>query len=173
MNEQIDGVSALTLVLIASVGMDQVVTLTLGLVSRLDRWASKKLEKWREHLPDPALLTGIRQQKALKAQNVGYKVIAFVGGVSLAGFGQLQMLEALWPEYGGMLEGIQGIEGSSNLVDSLITGLVFMVGAEKAGAILKVVGVDVDAEKPVEISGTLLLDADAQATVEAEAPAKD
>ena len=163
---KVDGISAITLILIASIGTDQITRFVLSLLARF--------QAFEKRFPDPeTMLPGPERLKAAKDCKVAYRIIAgLVGGVGIAGLGGFHLLEALGPDYAALISAYQelgkdttilGLQGdtSRHLLDILVTGLVFMVGAEKSSQLLQMVGVDLKSDSPVEITGTLMLDPDA------------
>jgi hypothetical protein len=135
---RIDGVSALAAILIASFAIDRVTTGILALLS----W----LRGRRRHEPDvPGATTA-------GGQRMPYFVIAGVlGAVVLGGFGDVRVLAAL------------GFVSVNPYLDALITGLVLMVGADRASDLLQRfdvpgAGGSKKPAAPIEVTGKLVLE---------------
>ena len=140
---RLDGVSALALILIASFGIDRIVTGFLFLLSFV--------KPWTRLFPDPALLDeGPEHVAAVKKQKLLYFTLAGVlGGVVLAYFGEVRIFRAL------------GFTETNTLLDAVMTGLIMMAGADRVAQFLRMGGVSgggVAESRPVEITGRLILE---------------
>ncbi len=126
--KQLDGVSAVALILIASFAIDRIVTALLF------------------------LLSFVRLVPEAAADERKYKLIYFglaglLGTVVLAHYGQVRVLTAL---------GIR-IEP---LIDTILTGIVLVGGADRIAELLKPPGAESQKEEsqPIEITGKLILE---------------
>ena len=136
---RIDGVSAIAAILIASFAIDRVTTGTLALVSWLRRRRRRALD-----VPSATAADG--------NQRAAYFFIAGVlGAVVLGGFGDVRVLAAL------------GFVSVNPYLDALITGLVLMVGADRASDLLQRfdvpgAGGSKKPAAPIEVTGKLVLE---------------
>ena len=133
---RIDGVSAIAAILIASFAIDRVTTGILALYGWLRR---------RGRTRDAPLA-------ADSGQRVPYFIVAGVlGAVVLGGFGDVRVLAAL------------GFVSVNPYLDALITGLVLMVGADRASDLLQRfdvpgAGGSKKPAAPIEVTGKLVLE---------------
>lgn len=155
-NLTIDGVSALAVLVIASFAIDRVVTGLLFVLLFIGHWV--------RILPDPELIEDeelpkpgakVRRIKAERTQKLLYYVLAgLLGGVVLAWFGNVRIFEAL------------GFKAINPILDSVMTGLILIAGADRVAALLRLPGAGV-AERPepraVKITGELVLKDEASA----------
>jgi hypothetical protein len=137
---RIDGVTAVAAVLIASFAIDRIVRGWLFLLSFWGAWSRFA------PAPDDPLAT----HAGLKRQRLAYFVFAgALGVVALAWYGRIRLLAAL------------GFPGVDATLDTLVTGLLLVGGAERTGELLKGLGGGGDAAAgappPIEITGTLVL----------------
>ena len=135
---RIDGVSAIAAILIASFAIDRVTTGILALFS----WVRRRLRGTRD-VPDLLATDGGRRAP--------YFVVAgLLGAVVLGGFGDVRVLAAL------------GFVSVNPYLDALITGLVLMVGADRASDLLQRFDVPGGGSKkpaaPIEVTGKLVLE---------------
>ncbi|HLG14015.1 MAG TPA: hypothetical protein VJH03_05715 [Blastocatellia bacterium] len=138
---KIDGVTALALVVIASFAIDRIVTAILFLGS------------FAGIVPDPDLReSGPERVRAAKAYKLIYFILAGgLGVVVLAYFGNVRILRAM------------GIQEATPLVDTLVTGLLLMGGAERLSQFIQSPGgssEEKSAARPIEVTGTLKLEDD-------------
>lgn len=151
---KIDGVSAVALILIASFGVDRIVTGLLFLLS----WFSKA---WNGFLPDPTTLEDRGERvMAEKKQKLVYFIFAGVlGGLVLAFLGEIRIFRAM------------GFEKTNYILDSIMTGLILMAGSDRVAEILKLTGAP-GAERPksppIEVTGRLILEGEAPRKVRGE-----
>jgi TctA family transporter len=125
--KQLDGISAIALILVGSFAIDRIVTALLFLLSFV-RLA-----------PD-------RAADERKYKLMYYCLAGVLGIVVLAYYGQVRVLTAL---------GIQ-IEP---LIDTLLTGIVLVGGADRIAEFLKAPGAAPKQEaQPIEITGKLILE---------------
>ena len=135
---QIDGISALVLILIASFAIDRI---TSGLVF---------LFAFLKVFPDPRTVDhGPPRVRAERRQQLLYFVLAAILGIAvIAGYGKVRMFAAL------------GFDGLPNWLDSLVTGLILVAGADRIAGLLKMSGAQGAASdaQPIEITGRLVLE---------------
>ncbi len=139
-----DGVTAIAMMLIASFAIDRVVVGLLFLLSFLP--------SWQRVFPEPTLLADpAARARAERKRKLIYFVFAGVlAGLFLAGYGQDRILKAA------------GFSINPTL-DSILTGLILMGGADRMTELLKMIGVQ-NAEKPaaparpIEITGRVILE---------------
>lgn len=156
---RIDGISAIAVVLIASFAIDRIVRGLLFLLSFWRRWNAVF------HDPDDPAST--------HAGRKNYRLMYFVlagalGLVALGWYGKVRILTAL------------GFQGVDPILDTVITGLLLVGGAERTGAVLKGLGAGGDLSpatssappQPIEITGTLVLD-DSARKMEARVSSRD
>jgi hypothetical protein len=141
---RIDGVSAIAAILIASFAIDRVTTVVLSLCTFLRRRRSK-LPGWTRAASD------LLAEDATEDRWPYYVIAGLLGAVVLGWFGQVRVLAAL------------GFVSVNPILDALITGLVLMVGADRASDLLKKLDVPGgDAIKksapPIEVTGRLVLE---------------
>jgi hypothetical protein len=136
---RIDGVSAIAAILIASFAIDRVTTGILAFYS----WIRRRVRRTRD-APDPFAADGGRRAP--------YFVVAgLLGAVVLGGFGDVRVLAAL------------GFVSVNPYLDALITGLVLMVGADRASDLLQRfdvpgAGGSKKPAAPIEVTGKLVLE---------------
>jgi hypothetical protein len=142
---RIDGISAIAAILIASFAIDRVTSGLLAFAAYLRRRKPSVLRAGTREAFD-ALVEDERDSR------VPYFVIAGVlGAVVLGWFGQVRVLGAL------------GFLAVNPYLDALITGLVLMIGADRASDLLKRLDVPMgDSMKkssaPIEVTGKLVLE---------------
>jgi hypothetical protein len=135
---RIDGVSAIAAILIASFAIDRVTTFLLFLAS----WVRRGGRRTR----------GSDLVADAGRQRMPYYIVAGVlGAVVLGGFGDVRVLGAL------------GFVSVNPYLDALITGLVLMVGADRASDLLQKFDVPGAAASkkpaaPIEVTGRLVLE---------------
>jgi hypothetical protein len=135
---RIDGVTAITMVLIASFAIDRIVTAVLFLLSFVGA------------APDPASAAdAAARASAERKYKLLYFTLAGALGVLVLGFyGQMRILSAL------------GLP-TNPVLDTVLTGIVLMGGADRIAAFLKVPGAaeaEQPAAQPIQITGTLKLE---------------
>ncbi len=146
MNEltKTDGVTAIAMILIASFAIDRIVVGLLFLFGFLPGW--------KRAFPEPALLAdpGARAGAERKRKLIYFVFAGVLAGLFLAGYGQDRILKAAGFSINPIL-------------DTIMTGLILMGGADRMTELLKMVGVQ-NAEKleaparPIEITGRLILE---------------
>ena len=134
-----DGVTALVLVLIASFAIDRIVTAVLFLAS------------FAGIVSDPASREpGTDNERASKVYKLVYFVLAGVlGVVVLAYFGNVRILQAI------------GLQNVNPLVDTIVTGLLLMGGAERLSGFIQTPGgegAEKPEPKPIQITGKLTIE---------------
>lgn len=143
---KIDGVSAIALILIASFGIDRIVTGLLFLLSFI--------KPWTRFVPDPTMIQDtLERAKAEKTNTLIYFVLAgILGVVVLAFFGEVRIFRAM------------GFDKTNYILDSIMTGLILMAGADRVAGLLKLSGtpgVEKSTSRPIEITGKLILEGEA------------
>jgi hypothetical protein len=140
---RLDGVTAVAVVLIASFAIDRIASGVLFLLSFWRRWSRVV------HDPsDPGATHAGRKNHRLAY----FVVAALLGLVALGWYGGVRLLAAL------------GFGGVDPVLDTIVTGLLLVGGAERTGALLKDVGgggiaaSPATPPQPIEITGTLVLD---------------
>ena len=137
---QIDGISALVLVLIASFAIDRI---TSGLIF---------LFGFFRFLPDPQTVEeGPARVRAQRRQKLVYFGLAGMLGIALiAWYGGVMLFRAL------------GFGGVPGWLDAIVTGLILVAGADRLAGILKMTGVPgsgaASEARPIQITGKLVLD---------------
>jgi hypothetical protein len=139
---RIDGVSAVALILIASFAIDRMVR---GLLFVLAFW-----RPWAASFPDPDEPTTTPALK--KRGRIAYLGFAVVlSTIVLAWYGGVRVFSAM------------GFIGIPTLLDTVVTGLILVGGAERTDAILKSLSGGGGSEAaaapatPLQITGTLVL----------------
>ena len=141
---KIDGVSAIAVILIASFGIDRIVMGLLFILSFM--------KPWDRVLPDPLTVQDtVERAKAEKKQKLLYFVCAGVlGGLVLAFFGEVRIVRAL------------GFDKINYVLDSIMTGLILMAGADRVAETLKMMpgatSIEKSGSRPIEITGRLILE---------------
>ncbi len=143
---KVDGVSAIALILIASFGIDRIVTGLLFLLSFIKHWTP--------FVPDPTTIQDtLELAKAEKTNTLIYFVLAgILGVVVLAFFGEVRIFRAM------------GFDKTNYILDSIMTGLILMAGADRVAGLLKLSGtpgVEKSTSRPIEITGKLILEGEA------------
>jgi hypothetical protein len=138
---KIDGVSAIALVLIASFAIDRIVRGLLFVLGFFPFWAAR--------FSDPDDPEASPRQKRF-GRLAYFAVAAVLSTVILAGYGGVRIFSAM------------GFNGIDPLLDTLVTGLILVGGAERTEAILKSIGgggaeAGAASSTPLQISGTLIL----------------
>jgi hypothetical protein len=136
---KLDGVSAVALVLIASFAIDRIVRGLLFLLS------------FANAVPDPTLAEDETSRRAAeKKYRLMYFLFAGIIGIFvLAYYGNVRILAAL------------GVQAHA-VLDTVLTGIVLMGGAERLASFLKLAGEKPEVEKqepqPIQITGRLTLE---------------
>ena len=140
---KLDGISIIALILIGSFAIDRIVRGLLFVLSYWKRWAS-----WVPDPNDPATPTAQRKHHQLAY----FCFAACLGVVALGWYGGVRVFSAL------------GFFGVDPILDTLITGLILVGGADRTEAILGALGAG-GAEAagsrdsaPIQITGTLVID---------------
>ncbi len=141
---RIDGVSAIAAILIASFAIDRVTSVVLSLFSFLRRRRSR-LPGWTRAASD------LLAEQTTEDRWPYYVIAGLLGAVVLGWFGQVRVLAAL------------GFVSVNPILDALITGLVLMVGADRASDLLKKLDVPggeaiKKSAPPIEVTGRLVLE---------------
>ncbi len=141
---KIDGISAIAVILIASFAIDRIVAGVLFLLSFV--------KGWRRIFPDPALLEdAVARARAEKKRKLVYSGLAGVLALLVvAWYGQVRILKAT------------GF-ATAPVLDTLLTGLILMAGADRMTGLLKTLGTPAiekpePAARPIEITGKLILE---------------
>jgi len=142
----IDGVSAIALILIASFGIDRILT---GLFFLLDF-----IKPWTRLFPNPEEVEEKALQiRAERKRKLLYFVLAgILGGVVLAYFGEVRIFRAL------------GFNQTNAILDSVMTGLILIAGADRVAELLKLHGMPgakgepKSTSQPIEVTGRLILE---------------
>ncbi len=144
-NLQIDGVSAIAVILIASFGIDRIVTGLLFLLSFI--------KPWDRVFPHPSKThDSMERTKVERKHKLVYFVIAgILGVVVLAFIGEVRIFYAL------------GFTNTNYILDSIMTGLILMAGSDRVAVILKLMpdgasGAKTTESRPIEITGRLILE---------------
>ena len=142
---QLDGVSALAVLVIGSFAIDRIVS---GLMFLLEF-----IPFGRRFVPE---VVGIsddveRSRAERKRKLTYYGMAAIFGGVVLAYFGEVRIFRGL------------GFVNTNGILDSVMTGLILVAGADKIQAFAKLGGgavpaVTAPAPEPIEITGRLILE---------------
>ena len=139
-----DGVTAIAMILIASFAIDRIVVGLLFLFSFLP--------SWQRVFPEPTLLAdpGARARAERKRKLIYFVFVGVLAGLFLVGYGQDRILKAAGFSINPIL-------------DTILTGLILMGGADRMTELLKMIGVQT-AEKPeaparpIEITGRVTLE---------------
>lgn len=135
---QIDGISALVLILIASFAIDRITSALVFLFAFLRVFRDPRTVE-----EGPPRVRAERRQKLL------YFILAGILGIGvIAGYGEVRIFEAL------------SFDGLPDWMDSLVTGLILVAGADRIAGLLKMTGAQgaaTDAQ-PIEITGRLVLE---------------
>lgn len=146
-----DGVSAIALIVIVSFTIERIVT---GLLFGLSF-----LGPWRRAFPDPATFAdqAWRTEAERKEKIVRFVFASLLGIGMLAWYGDVRLLKAM-------------LNRDINwFLDTLVTGLALVAGADRVGAILKMPGapgVERRSPEPIEITGKLILEDRAERKME-------
>ncbi len=146
MNEatKADGVTAIAMILIASFAIDRIVVGLLFLFSFIPRWSRAFPEP--SSFADPEARAGAERKRKL----IYFVFAGVLAGLFLAGYGQDRILKAAGFSINPIL-------------DTILTGLILMGGADRMTEFLKMIGVQ-NAEKPeapphpIEITGRVILE---------------
>jgi hypothetical protein len=138
---QIDGISAIAVILIGSFAIDRIVT---GLMFLL---AFSHL--WTQRFPDPATSVEKDRPDAERRNKLAYFCFSGLLAILLCFYGNLRIFRAAgFPDVPGWL-------------DALITGLVLMGGADRVAGFLSLgseASEHKSAQQPIQISGKITLD---------------
>ncbi|MGH7768670.1 MAG: hypothetical protein ACREQP_14555 [Candidatus Binatia bacterium] len=139
---KIDGISAIAVILIASFGIDRIVTGMLFLASFCPPWTRL--------FPDPELIQekAGRAAAAKKAKLI-YFLMAGVLAFFVAWLGEVRIFRAM------------GFTQTNAILDALMTGLILIAGADRIAEALKFPGFwsgEKSSAKPLEITGRLILE---------------
>ena len=142
---QIDGISAIAIIVIASFAIDRIVTGLLFLLSMI--------KPWTRLFPDPGTITDtVAQHIAIKKHKLLYFVLSgFLAIVVLAGYGGIRIFTAL---------GFKGEDPYFWILDTIVTGLVLVAGADRIAGFMKLAGgsgPEPSSAQPIEITGKLVL----------------
>ncbi|HXI99987.1 MAG TPA: hypothetical protein VNH44_02115 [Micropepsaceae bacterium] len=139
---KIDGISAIAIILIASFAIDRIVT---GLLFILGFF-----KPWVRYFPDPATLETEAKAAAERKQKLAYFGLSgLLGIVLLSGYGKLRIFS------------VSGFPDVPAWLDTVITGLILVGGADRVAAFLNVggpFGASKPAHQPIEISGKITLE---------------
>jgi hypothetical protein len=138
-----DGITALSVLAIASFAVDRFVTGMLFLLSFIPFWSRM--------FPDPAKPENAERRADYEKRNkLVYGILAAAVGIFvLASWGNVRFLEAM------------GFK-TSPLIDKVITGLLLLGGAERLSGVVKLPGEKKDdkgpAPAPIQVTGSLVLE---------------
>jgi hypothetical protein len=140
---KIDGISAIAVIMIASFAIDRIVTGMLFLLSFL--------KPWRHAFPDPGTIQDVLERaRAEKKQKLIYFIFAGILGILvLAYYGKVRIFAVI------------GFPQIDWILDTIATGLILVAGADRIAAILNMAsgsGVERSAQRPIEITGKLILE---------------
>ncbi len=140
---QIDGVSAIAIILIASFAIDRIVNGLLFLLSLF--------KPWRKWFPDPnTIMEPGERANAKRKQTVLYFILAgILGIVVLAWYGEIRIFKAVLGR------------DINPILDTIVTGLTLVAGADRIAEIMKLPGApgkEKPSSRPVEITGKLVLE---------------
>jgi hypothetical protein len=137
---QIDGISAIAIILIASFAIDRIVTGLLFLLSFLHPWAQR--------FPEPVTRDGAERIDAERKQKLVYFAFAGVLAVFLGWYGNLRIFHASGFDVPGW-------------IDAIVTGLLLMGGADRVAALLNIGGgggESKSSQQPIQITGKITLE---------------
>jgi hypothetical protein len=138
---KMDGVTLLAIIVIGSFAIERITNGVLFFLA-LFKW-------WRRVSPDPtSLIDPTARAAAERRHTLIYFVLAFALGLVLTSFGNLRVLNAV------------GLE-TKWFFDVFLTALILVGGADRVAELLKVPGArggGKPAERPIQISGTLVLE---------------
>lgn len=140
---KIDGISAMAVIVIASFAIDRIVTALLFLLSFI--------KPWTRTFPDPTTIEDVAERVgAEKKQKLIYFGFAGVLGMGvLAGVGGITIFK------------VSGFPNINWILDTVVTGLILVAGADRIAAVLNMPGapgVERSAPRPIEITGKLILE---------------
>jgi hypothetical protein len=139
---KIDGISAIAIILIASFAIDRIVTGSLFLLSFV--------KYWTKYFPDPATLQPDARLAAERMLKLAYFGLSgFLGIALLSGYGKLRIFS------------VSGFPDVPVWLDTVVTGLVLVGGADRMAALLNAggpFGEHKTSHQPIEISGKITLE---------------
>lgn len=136
---RIDGVSALAVLVIASFAIDRIATFAVFVAS------------WLNLVPDAELTVDPAARiRATRKERLAYYGVAGVLGIGVvAGYGGVRIFQA------------SGFPAMPWLLDTALTGLILVAGADRVATVLHLPG-GMPAEKaparPIEVTGKLILE---------------
>ena len=143
--ENMNGLTAVTMILILSFAIDRLVTASLFLLSFNKTWTRR--------FPDPALLddAALRARAEKRRKLIYFSFAGCLGILVLAYFGNVRLLQT------------SGFKEANPFIDIVVTGLILMAGADRIAQIQpKMSGAAPVAEKPaqrpIEITGKLTIE---------------
>ena len=143
---QIDGISAIAVVLIAAFAIDRSVTGLLFLFSFIKPW--NRLFPYSNDAQESKERKTIERKQKL----IYYIIAGILGGFVLAFFGEIRIFHAL------------GFTEINQILDSIVTGLILVAGADRMANILKLMPeapeIGRSDSSPIEITGKLILEDD-------------
>ena len=147
--DKLDGVTALALILIASFAIDRIVAGVLFLLSFSKAWSQR--------FPDPeSVQDEAGRAQAERKRKVIYFVLAGVLGIGVLGWlGNVRILSAVLHSKDPNLPSVDPI------LDTIITGLLLMGGADRLAQVLKMPGApgaEKPEPKPIQITGKLSIE---------------
>jgi len=163
----LDPTKVIALILIASFGLDRIVTGILFLLSYR--------KSWRASFRDPASMPpGPKQVEAARKYKLLYGTMAaFLGVVVIAGYLKIRLLELMGLITPDPVTAAAATTAApfptKQIFDALITGLLLTGGAERVAEILKMMGpgeagAAKSQPKPIEVTGRLVLEKDPEQT---------
>lgn len=145
---QLDGISVIAVILIISFGVDRIVTGFFFLMSFV--------KPWSRYLPDPEMIEDrnkrIRMEKRYKLTY--FTLAAILSGLVIAYLGNVRILASLG-------------YNTNIILDSVLTGLILIAGADQVADFLKSMpGISAAGNKPgerkssqpIQISGKLIIE---------------
>ncbi len=141
---QIDGVSAISIIMISSFAIERIATGMLFLLSFIKPWSRR--------FPNPMKVSGIAEREDAEAK---HKLIFFVfagilGIPVLAGYGEVRILRA-----------VLGNENINYILDTIFTGLTLAAGSDRIADLLKMHSTPQKKKqetRPIEVTGKLVLE---------------
>ncbi len=161
---RIDGVSAIAVIVIASFGIDRIVTGLLFVLSFIKPLARV--------LPDPDTKRDALEHVTAKRRK---KLVYFLLAAILSSFAvwrlELRIFEAIGFRPASTTAAQTQVEpqggsdpssggGLRKFLDGLFTALILMGGADRVAALLKIPGGERSEPRPIEIKGSLVLEDD-------------
>jgi len=142
------------MVMIGSFAVDRIVSLAL--------FALSYPKSWRRTFPDPDLMSdGPKKAAAVKVRRAWYFLFATILSIPIVVYGKIRIFDLL-----GIPKAPEAERAVQQLLDILLTTLIFVAGADRLADLLKKHAGPI--EKPregIEVFGTLTIDGEKPATV--------